>query len=113
MSLWTRYATQSAIVLRATIVGGKRGLPVVHLSGLLVTPPQPLTGQESGAILQRIGWDTPHTAWESFMVGHQDVINGDTISINGTNYTVRNVAKWTPYTTGENFLHMVLEEVDQ
>jgi hypothetical protein len=112
MSLWSRYARQSAIVLRAAIVGGKRGLPVVHLSGLQATTPQPMTGQDAGALLQRIGWDTPHVAKECYIVGHQDVITGDTISIDGTNYLVRQAAKWSPLgSSGAEFMQLVLEEV--
>ena len=112
MSMWSRYATLPAIVLRAAIVGGKRGLPVVHLSGLYATPPQPMTGQDAGALLQRIGWDTPHTAKETFIVGHHDVITGDTISIGGTNYTVRNVRQVGAAARPANsFMQLVLEEV--
>jgi hypothetical protein len=112
MSLWGRYATCDAQVLRAVIVGGKRGLPVVHLSGLRATRPQPMNGQDAGALLQRLAWNTPHTAKEAFVAGHHDIQTGDVLAVDGRTYTIRSAAEWSLLRdAGEPFTHLVLEEV--
>ena len=111
MSDWTGLATARASVLRAPVVGGRRGEPVVHLADLRCTPPQPLAGQEAGALLQRLRWDTPHTASETYVVGHHGIQTGDVLLAGGRRYTVRAAAEWTPPPRNMTpVTHLVLEE---
>lgn len=113
MNYWTRLATESADVLRGQIAGGKRGAPVVVLSGLACTPVQPLSGADSGALLQRLKWDTPHQAKETFVAGHHGIRTGDTLRIGERTYTVRDAAEWTPPRgVGTAITHLVLESVE-
>ena len=47
------------------------------------------------------------------MLGHQDVITGDTISIGGTNYLVRQAANLGAPHNGRGFHATDLEEVSE
>lgn len=112
MNGWVRLATESADVLRASIVGGKRGDPVTVLTGLSCTPVQPMDGAESGALLQRLRWDTPHQAKETFVAGHHGIRTGDVLAVGNKSYTVRDAAEWTPPRgVGTAVTHLVLEDV--
>ena len=112
MSGWTRLATERGTVLRAQIVGGKRGEPVPVLAGLRLTPPQPVAGQEGGALLARIRWQSPHQAKECYVVGHHGIRTGDTLAVGDRTYTVRNVAEWGPPTGSVTAItHLVLEDL--
>ena len=109
---WTRLATANGIILRASIAGGKRGEPVVVMSGLRLTPPQPLATNDGGALLQRIRWQSPHQAKECYVVGHHGIRNGDTLVAGDKSYTVRNVGEWEPPAGSVTAItHLVLEDL--
>ena len=112
MSYWTRYATETATIKRAAIVGGKRGQPIDYLAGLSCAPVLPLSGPEAGELLTRLRWDTPHTAKETYLVGAHAIETGDVLEVGGKGYTVRAVNEWAGLATGITPLtHLVLEEV--
>ncbi|MEY4075385.1 MAG: hypothetical protein RJA29_2742 [Pseudomonadota bacterium] len=103
-----RFATVTADVLRATLTNGKRGAATTHLSMLQATPLQPANPE----LLLRMELRTPHQVFETYVVGHHDIVTGDMLSIAGVTYPIRGVAKWEPpgRAIGE-FMHLVVEDV--
>ena len=70
-----------------------------------------MSGPEAGELLQRLRWDTPHTASETYVVGQHGIQTGDVLVTGGRTYTVRAVAEWTPPRGRmKPVTHLVLEE---
>lgn len=103
-----RLATLSATVLRATMTSGKRGAATVHLSGLQVVPLQPASPE----MITRFQLQTPHQVLETYAVGHLAVQTGDVLVVDGNEYTIRGVGRWTPPGNAiGQFTHLVVEDV--
>lgn len=103
-----RFATRSASVLRAAVTNGKRGAAATHLSGLQATPLQPASPE----MVTRFQLQTPHQVLETYVVGHHDIVTGDVLAVDGQQYTIRGVGKWTPPGNAiGQFMHLVVEDV--
>lgn len=86
------------------IAGGKRGSPVTYISSLACTPLVPVAPE----VLNRMNLDTPFEGKETYVFSNADVVEGDFITYNSTDYRVVGVAEWP--VAGETFLHVLLEE---
>ena len=111
MNGWVRLASKTASVKRAPIVGGKRGQPATVLSGLVCTPLYPADAGQANNLLQRLKLETPYRLLETFVAGHHDVQGGDTLVIDGDEYTVRAVAEWEMPGISRRFTHLTVEEL--
>ncbi len=100
-------ATKTASTKRAGIVDGKRGLPTDYLSGLACTQRIPT----SSDVMLRLGMDTPHATWDVYAIGDHDVRQGDTFMLDGQEYTVRGVQRWSFPKEQGDYMQLTLEEV--
>ena len=103
-------ASETASVKRAQIVGGKRGAPVVVLTGLICTPLYPADPGQANNLLQRLKLETPYRLMETFVAGHHDIQSGDTLVVGGDEYTVRAAAEWAMPGASRKFTHLTVEE---
>ncbi len=61
-----RNATVDASTKRTPTETGKRGTPTTYLTGLKITPLDPMSGDRSTGMLETSGLDTPFVALQSF-----------------------------------------------
>ena len=87
---FTRMATSTAATKRATMSGGIRAAPVANLSGIACTPLDPVDAE----VRQRIGLEGPHTVFESFVEGSQDILVGDFFTVESIDYIIKAVESW-------------------
>lgn len=105
-------ATKMAVVKRAAIVNGKRGLPVVHLTGLSCTQLFPPSAyNDRGGLMLREAMNTPHTSWDTFVMGTHDIRQGDLLEVDGKEYTIRGVQPWEFPRSQGSYMQLSVEEV--
>ena len=92
------------------IAGGKRGIPVARLTGISITPLDPLSMDTA----QRMSIGAPANYFETFADGGLDIRAGDVLTVNSTDYPIRFVAEWSWPNRGTQIstLHMVVEKVN-
>ena len=110
MSGFSRMATVTASTKRAPAVsGGKRGAPTTNLTGLKVTPLDPVDPE----LRQRLALDTPHELLQTFVEkvdgSSMDIREGDILVVGTTEYPIRAVAEWV-YRNGV-YLQLILEDL--
>ncbi len=88
---FTRMATSTAATKRpATMSGGIRAAPVANLSSIACTPLDPVDAE----VRQRIGLEGPHTVFESFVEGSQDILVGDIFTVESIDYDIKEIESW-------------------
>jgi len=101
-----RLATETASTKRTPdISGGKRGSPAENLTGLSITPLDPVDAD----LQQRLELDTPHELLQSFVRGDPDIREGDVLVYDGTDYPIRSCAEWK--WGSDVYLRLVLEDL--
>lgn len=101
-------ATVTASTKRAAIVSGKRAAPTTNLTGLAITPLDPVDPE----LQNRLHLDTPHELLQTFIPGDYDVLEGDVLVVAGVEYPVRRAAQWASGTrSGGEFTHLVVEDL--
>lgn len=109
-SSFGKLATVSASTKRApAISGGKRGTPTTNLTGLSVTPLDPVDPE----LRERLALETSHELLQTFVEDATnatiDIAEGDLLTVGGTDYPIRSVAEWT-YSDGV-YYHLILEDL--
>lgn len=99
-------ASTSAATKRAEIVSGKRGAPAVNLTGLSITPLDPISPDTQN----RLQLDTPFKMRETYTEGDYDIVDGDILTVDSVDYPVRAVEKYEWDTT--HYLHLIVEVVN-
>lgn len=106
MNAFGRFAVVVASTKRPPVVaGGKRGTPATYLTGLSITPLDPVDPE----LRQRLALDTPHELRQSFATGSPDILEGDLLVVGSIEYPIRSVAQWA--WRGSTYVHMVVEEL--
>jgi len=108
---FSRLATETASTKRnPAIASGKRGSPATYLTGLRCTPLDPVDPE----MRNRLNLDTPYELLQTFVVGAQDILEGDVLTLNGVDYPIRAVAEWPASRQGGDALrHLILEDLKQ
>ena len=108
MSAFEELTTLTGSTTRSPdISGGKRGTPAANLSGLSLTPLDPVDPE----LAQRLHLDTPHELLQTFVEGDLDILEGDILVVDSVEYPIRSVAKWEWKDT--YFCRLVIEELKQ
>lgn len=96
MSSFPEFATVSANTKRApAISGGKRGTPTANLTSLNITPLDPVDPE----LRERLNLKAEHELLQTFIEDADDatidILEGDLLTVAGTDYPIRSVAEWT------------------
>lgn len=83
-----RHFNQTGATRRATIVSGKGGVPVAHLSGLPCTT---LFPDSRGELRQRLKIDSPYEVYSLYVMGQPEIVQGDVWVQGGAEYVIRAV----------------------
>ena len=103
---WAKMAVATASTMRTpALSGGKRGDPVEYLTGLLITPIEPIDDE----VRASVPMDLPAKTLECFVDGTADVVEGDRLRSDDVFYGVIGVQKYT--WRGDVFRRLLLEEV--
>lgn len=108
-----QFCTITASTKRATSLGsGRKGAPATHLSSLLVTPLWPLSAET----IRTFDLNSPREMKECFHIPAAgdllpDVVEGDLLTVAGTDYPIFSAAEWTPTPALPQSLHIVVQEV--
>lgn len=106
--VFSRLATVTASTKRAaTLSGGKRGSPEIHLASLACLPLDPVDAE----VRQRLALDSPHELVQTFVQGGLDIVEGDLLVVGGTEYPIRAVEDWTWPMDRAAYHRLVLEEL--
>jgi hypothetical protein len=96
---------------RASIAAGKRAAPSANLLGLFCTPLDPVDSE----LASRAGLSTPLEVWQTFIEGTPDIIAGDVLTVEGTDYPIRAVWDYSNWNGNRlddaSFKHLILEEL--
>lgn len=111
MSAWYRLATVTASTKRAAMVNSKVGVPSAYLSGLRCTPFYAVDTGRAGALVQRYRINGGVTLLETFVVGRNDIDNGDILVVGGVEYVVREVATWDSDSLSEPYQRITVENL--
>ena len=91
---------------RAAWAAGKRSTPAANLTGLKCTPLDPVDADTA----ERAGLDSPIQVFQVFLDGGLDIVEGDWLTIDGTDYPIRAVWDWTYWGLDDTqFKHLILE----
>jgi hypothetical protein len=102
------HATVTASTKRnPSISGGKRGTPTTNISSLSCTPLDPVTPE----IATRAGLNTPYEALETYVDADLDIIEGDILIVDTSEYQIKAVAEWGWRHGESEYLQLVLEEL--
>lgn len=93
------------------VAGGKRSVPIAHLSGIACLPLVPVEPQRANEYRQRPMSGTPVFLLETYAVGEHDVAAGDTLIIGAKEYRVIAAATWPEFSGVEAHTHIIVEEV--
>jgi hypothetical protein len=98
--------TKIASTKRAPVIsGGRRGAAVTHLTGIHISPLDPVTAE----IALRVATKAPHELLQCFVEGAADVREGDVLVVDGQEYPIRSCADWE--WRKSKYLHLVLENI--
>lgn len=101
-------ATVTASTKRApAIVGGKRGTLVTNIASLKCLPLDPVSAE----IRQRLALETPHEVLQTSVDASLDIIEGDILTVDGTDYPIRACEDWYWRPTGETYRRLYLENL--
>lgn len=107
MSSFTRWAVVDCSTKRAAaIAGGKRGVPAENLTGLKCTPLDIVDAD----VAARSGVSSPHELLQTFIEGNNDILNGDLLTVDSTDYPIKSIADWTHWRDGQ-WKHLILEAI--
>lgn len=102
------FATTTASTKRSpAISSGKIGAATTSIASLRCTPLDPIDPE----LRQRMTINTPHELLQSFTEGGLDILEGDILTVAGTDYPIRAVGEWYWPIDGTNTLYMVLEDL--
>jgi len=87
------------------VTGGKRGTPTTFLTGVKAMPLDPVSPE----LRQRLALNTPHELLQTYVLGTQDIREGDFVVSGTQEYPVRSVAEW-PSSDGV-LRHLILEDL--
>ena len=97
--------TKTASTKRATMTNGLRGAAMPYLSGLSITPLDPVSAE----IAMRVAGKAPQELLQTFVEGAVDVREGDVLVVDGKEYPIRSCAEWT--WRKSEYRQLVLEDI--
>jgi hypothetical protein len=108
MTTFSLLATVAASTKRPPATSsGLRGAPATNLTGLLVTPLDPVDPE----LRQRLGIDTPHTLLQTFVDGASDIVEGDWLVIGSDEYPIKRLSAWPAGVTSPVYRQLILEDL--
>lgn len=108
---FTRLATVTAATKRLPpLSGGKRGEPTVWITSLRCTPLDPAEDQRARDLAFRLRQvlDGPFEMMQTFVDAALDIVEGDVLVVDGIDYPVRGVDRWT--WRGSTYLRLLIEQ---
>lgn len=108
---WVNFATKTLTTKRASVESGKRGVPTTYLAGLSCTPLVSSDPNRVGALIQRLRLAGGVMLKEMFVVGVNDIVQGDIAVVDGTEYVVRDVATWQTGRLSYDYQHVTVEDL--
>jgi len=88
---FTRLATSTATTARnPAMSGGKVGQPSTYITALDVLPVMPVSPE----ILERYKLQSARETFVTYTEGSPDVLEGDTLTVDGKTYRVKGVGEW-------------------
>lgn len=92
-----------------TVASGKRGTATTNISLLECTPLDPVSAE----VANRFGLNTPHEVMETFVDADLDILAGDILVVNSSEYQIKATAEWDwRHASSESqMLHLILEEL--
>ena len=107
-STFRLFATVTASTKRSpTISSGKRGVATTSIASLRCTPLDPLDPE----IRQTLTLNTPFEALMCYTEGGLDILEGDILTVSGTDYPIRAVGEWYWPIDGTNTTYLILEDL--
>lgn len=101
-------ATETASTKRPPDVsGGKRGTPSTNIASLACYPLVPIDAQ----LQERMHLEGAMKLWQTFAQGGLDILEGDLLCIDSTEYPVRYVEEWDWHPDSADRLLIVVEEL--
>lgn len=101
-----RQMTVQASTKRNPTVGGQRGVAVLEISSLMITPLDPVTIE----ILERMQLKGPIDILQCFTLGTHDIEEGDILVVDDEEYPIRGIAEW-PQRRGDTVYHILVEDL--
>jgi hypothetical protein len=99
-------ATTTASTKRSpAAVDGKIGEMETNLTGLSIVPLMPVDPDT----VQDLPLRSPREAKQTFVEGLLDIVEGDRLVVDSTEYVIRSAAEWDG--ARGDFLHLVVEEL--
>jgi hypothetical protein len=77
--------------------------PVTYLADVLVLPLMPVTDD----IVKRYALSSPREAFVTYAVGNPDILEGDILVVDGSQYPVRAASPWEPHT----YIEVIVDRV--
>jgi hypothetical protein len=95
------------------VTGGKRGAPVAvaALRNLPCTPLNPVDNVRAQELIARLKLPTTIVLLEAYAVGRRDIRPGDVAEVDGEDFPVRSVAKWTGFGSASLHTHFIVEDI--
>lgn len=103
-----RIASVSASTKRAVVSGQKRAAATTHLTGLSITPLQPVDPE----LRATLDLNTPHELLKTTINDAPDIVPGDVLVVGSAEYPIRSVAEWPGVSSGAGaHLELIVEDL--
>jgi len=103
-----RVASVSASTKRAVVSGQKRAAATTYLTGLSITPLQPVDPE----LRATLDLNTPHELLKTTINGAPDILAGDLLTVGSADYPIRSVAEWPAVSSGAGqHLELIVEDL--
>ena len=103
---FARLATVTASTRRSPAVsGGKRGAPTTNITSLDCTPLDPVQAETAF----RAGLESPFGLLGTFVDADLDIIQGDILVVDGTEYPIKALEPWGWKRGESNYFYLILE----
>jgi len=112
MSSMTRLMTVTASTKRAIATSGKYATPTTYIASLACLPIDPVPLGESSDRPVRNVLGSPLGLFETVVVGGQDILPGDILTVSTQDYNIRMAEPWAASTNGlDAYMKLTLEKV--
>lgn len=103
-----RVARVTATTKRAVVTGQKRAAATTYLTGLSITPLQPVDPE----LRATLDLNTPHELLRTTINDAPDVLPGDVLVVGSAEYPIRSVAEWPAVSSGAGaHLDLIVEDL--
>jgi hypothetical protein len=104
----SRIASVTATTKRAVATGQKRAAASAYLTGLTITPLQPVDPE----LRATLDLSTPHELLRTTINDAPDILAGDVLVVGSVEYPIRSVAEWPAVSSGAGaHLELIVEDL--